>query len=187
MKELRVPFKISWIVYTLIKVRVRDFFIKTNLVLRKNVFVGRGVSIDPEFYWLISIGRSSTLTNGVTILAHDGSTSNQGGYNKIGRVSIGENTFIGTKSIILPGIKIGDNVILGAGSVVTKNIPNGSVAAGNPAIVIGSTAEYYRKHNENVKLQKKVVFENGWGSIKNIKAIMKEKLKEDSGYAKSRR
>ena len=36
---------------------------------------------------------------------------------------------------ILPGVTIGDNSVIGAGSVVTKDIPNNSVAVGNPAKV----------------------------------------------------
>lgn len=168
---------------TLIRVKTRDFLLKGELVFKKNVFIGRGVLIDPEYYWLISIGRNSVLTSGVTILAHDGSTSIFEGYTKVGKVSIGNNTFIGVKSIILPGVKIGDNVIIGAGSVVTKDVPSGSIAAGNPASVIGSTSEYLRKHNENVSLQKNV-YEKGWRSKKYIKAIMNEELKEGIGYAK---
>lgn len=50
-------------------------------------------------------------------------------------VVIGENVWIGYGVIILPGITIGDNVIIGAGSVVTKDIPCGVLAAGNPCIV----------------------------------------------------
>lgn len=51
-------------------------------------------------------------------------------------VKIGRNVWIGTHSIILPGVAIGDNSVIGAGSVVTKNIPSRSIAVGNPAKVI---------------------------------------------------
>jgi maltose O-acetyltransferase len=180
---LKAIFILTKHVRTLIRVKIRDFLIKKELIFKKNVFVGRGVLIDPEYHWLISIGRNSVLTSGVTILAHDGSTSNLGGYTKVGKVSIGENTFIGVKSIILPGVKIGDNVIIGAGSVVTKDIPNGSIAAGNPASIIGYTSEYLRKHNENVNLRKNV-YEKGWRLRKGIETIMNEELREGIGYAK---
>lgn len=50
---------------------------------------------------------------------------------------IGNNVFIGGRSIILYDVTIGDNVIIGAGSVVTRDIPSGSVAVGCPARVIG--------------------------------------------------
>ena len=51
-------------------------------------------------------------------------------------VHIGRNCWIGAGAIIMPGITIGDNVVVGAGSVVTKDIPENSVAVGNPCKVI---------------------------------------------------
>jgi maltose O-acetyltransferase len=181
--NLKIFLKVIKHIRAFIRIEIRSFLIKIELIFKKNVFVGRGVIIDPEYYWLISIGKNSVLTSGVTILAHDGSTSNLAGYTKVGRVSIGNDTFIGVKSIILPGVEIGDHVIIGAGSVVSKDIPSGSIAAGNPAVVIGSTSEYLRKHNENVKLRKRV-YETGWRSRKGIISTMNEELKEGIGYAK---
>ncbi|CAV17256.1 DapH/DapD/GlmU-related protein [Vibrio atlanticus] len=52
------------------------------------------------------------------------------------KVKIGNQTWIGESVMILPGVSIGNNCIIGAGSVVTKNIPDYSVAVGNPAKVI---------------------------------------------------
>jgi maltose O-acetyltransferase len=51
-------------------------------------------------------------------------------------VSIGNDCWIGGQSIILPGVTIGNGCTIGAGSVVTKNIPDHSLAVGNPAKVI---------------------------------------------------
>jgi maltose O-acetyltransferase len=51
-------------------------------------------------------------------------------------VAIGNNVWIGGSVTILPGVTIGDNVTIGAGSVVTKDIPSGTVAVGNPCRVI---------------------------------------------------
>ncbi|WP_421698948.1 sugar O-acetyltransferase [Ancylobacter sp.] len=50
-------------------------------------------------------------------------------------VSIGRNVWIGGKAIILPGITIGDNAVIGAGAVVTRDVPAGATAVGNPARV----------------------------------------------------
>jgi len=50
-------------------------------------------------------------------------------------ITIGNDVWIGGNVTILPGIKIGDNCVIGAGSVVTKDIPAGSVAVGNPCRV----------------------------------------------------
>ena len=51
-------------------------------------------------------------------------------------VRIGNNVWIGAGAIILPGITIGDDSVIGAGSIVTKDIPAGVVAVGNPCCVL---------------------------------------------------
>lgn len=51
-------------------------------------------------------------------------------------VIIGDNVWIGGNAVICPGVHIGDNVVIGAGSVVTKDIPDWSLAAGNPCRVL---------------------------------------------------
>lgn len=55
---------------------------------------------------------------------------------KTAPIVIGERVFVGAHSIILKGVTIGDGAIIAAGSVVTKDVPAGSMAAGNPAVVI---------------------------------------------------
>ena len=51
-------------------------------------------------------------------------------------IEIGNNVWIGGNVVVLPGVKIGDNCVIGAGSVVTKDVPDNSVAVGNPCKVI---------------------------------------------------
>lgn len=53
-------------------------------------------------------------------------------------VTIGNNVWICTGALVLPGVTIGDNSVIGAGSVVTKDIPPNSLAVGNPCRVIRS-------------------------------------------------
>ena len=79
-------------------------------------------------------------------MAHDGSTKRALGYSRVGRVTIGDNVFVGAGAIILPGVTIGNDVIIGAGAVIAKDIPDDSVVVGNPASVIGSTAAYIEKN-----------------------------------------
>lgn len=100
--------------------------------------------------FLITIGDRVTVTGSVTFLTHDGSTwlvrnnTNQRFY-KYGEIVIGSDVFIGANVTIMPGIVIGSKVIVGAGSVVTKNIPDNSVVAGNPAKLICSFDIYKQK------------------------------------------
>jgi maltose O-acetyltransferase len=166
------------------KVRGRmdvDAMVKQGLRLGNNVSISSEASIDPSFFWLISIGDNSTLTPGVRILAHDASTKRHIGYTKIGRVSIGERTFIGAGSIVLPGVEIGANVIIGAGSVVRDSIPDGKMAIGNPAVVVGSSADYVSEHLERMKTRP-CYPSAGWtveGKITDRnKAAMLEELKD---------
>lgn len=57
-------------------------------------------------------------------------------------VHIGKNVWIGANAVVLPGITIGDDVVIGAGSVVTKDIPAGVVAIGNPCRVLRQVGEH---------------------------------------------
>ena len=57
-------------------------------------------------------------------------------------VIIDENAIIGANTSILAGVKIGTNALVGAGSVVTKDVPPGKVAAGNPVKIIGDVSDF---------------------------------------------
>jgi acetyltransferase-like isoleucine patch superfamily enzyme len=56
-------------------------------------------------------------------------------------VVIGDHVWIGSKAVILPGVRIGSHAVVGAGSIVTKDIPPRCVAAGNPARVLRHLTE----------------------------------------------
>jgi len=60
-------------------------------------------------------------------------------------VLIGEGTFVGMHSIILPNVTIGKGCVIGAGSVVTRDVPDFSVVAGSPARVISKYSRRERK------------------------------------------
>jgi maltose O-acetyltransferase len=51
-------------------------------------------------------------------------------------VTIGSDVWVGGGALILPGVSIGDRAVIGAGSVVTRDVPAGVFAAGNPCRVI---------------------------------------------------
>lgn len=72
-----------------------------------------------------------------------------GGYKdwtnvKRGKVVIKDKAWIGFNSIILKGVTIGEGAIVGAGSVVTKDVPNWTIVAGNPAKIIREIPENER-------------------------------------------
>lgn len=64
-------------------------------------------------------------------------------YNK--DVHIGENTWIGANVVIVPGVRIGRNAVIGAGSVVTKDIPDNTLAVGNPCRVLREISQRDRE------------------------------------------
>ena len=61
-------------------------------------------------------------------------------------VHIGKNCWLGAGVIVMPGVTIGDNTVIGAGSIVTKDIPSGVVAVGNPCRVLREVGEHDRKY-----------------------------------------
>lgn len=108
-------------------------------------------SVDLGHNYLFIAGNNVTLAAGCNILLHDASTKKELGYTKVGCVELGNNVFIGAQAIVLPNVKIGNNCIIGAGSVVTKNIPDNTVAAGNPATTICSYDSYIKKCSDKMK------------------------------------
>ena len=66
------------------------------------------------------------------------------GYTR-GSVEIGSYTFVGAKSVILPGIKVGKGCLIGTGTLVTKDVPDYSVVVGSPGKIIGSTMDIDRE------------------------------------------
>ncbi len=96
---------------------------------------------------------NNVMLSACTILGHDGSIAvlNKA-YNKkldrVGKVDIKDNVFIGHGAIILPGVTIGPNAIVAAGSVVSKDVPPGSIAAGVPAREIGRVDDLVKRLEE---------------------------------------
>ena len=128
-----------------------------NKLIRRGLTVGpdfkcmEGVIIDSSHCWHITIGKNVTLAPRVHILAHDASTKVFLDYTRVSNVKIGDNVFVGAGSIILPGVTIGSNVVIGSGSVVVKNIPDNSVAVGNPAKVVKSLNAFLEEKKQEMK------------------------------------
>ncbi|MBP3089123.1 sugar O-acetyltransferase [Corynebacterium sp. sy017] len=107
----------------------------------KNIRVGEDVFINSDCSFQdqggIVIG-DRTLIGHKTIIAtlNHGMNPDKRANLEPQSVTIGSDVWIGSGSIILPGVSIGDGAIVGAGSVVTRDIPSRVVVVGNPAKII---------------------------------------------------
>jgi acetyltransferase-like isoleucine patch superfamily enzyme len=96
-------------------------FICEGVTIEDNVFIGHGVMFINDSY------PRATAANGNLQTEADW---------KVERTVVKKGASLGSGATILCGISIGENAIVGAGSVVTKDVPPGSIAAGNPAKVL---------------------------------------------------
>ena len=113
---------------------------------KDNQFLSNFWSSEP---YLIEIGDNCQITAGVKIFTHGGAKVArviEPNFDCFGKVKIGSNVYIGTNSLIMPGVTVGDNVLIAAGSVVTNSVPSNVVIGGNPAHVICTFDDYYQKN-----------------------------------------
>ncbi|PFW54205.1 hypothetical protein COL13_25160 [Bacillus cereus] len=105
--------------------------------------------------YLLEFKDEITISSDVKFITHDNATGKAipEATDSFGKITIGNNCFIGLNSIILPGVELADDIIVGAGSVVTKSfLQEGVVIAGNPARVVTTVEKYrdkYRKYAMN--------------------------------------
>lgn len=137
----------------------------TGINIDDNVYIGKYCCLETD----IEIGKNVLIGNNVGLIGkydHD--------YSKVGmfikdspwigdsvysfkgkglKIVIDEDTWIGYGSIILSGVKIGRGTIIAAGSVVTRNIPEYSIAGGNPCKVIKTrfTEREIREHENKIR------------------------------------
>ncbi len=118
----------------------------TNIQVGKNFFANYNCMIIDVAR--VRIGDNCQMAPNVAIYTaghpiHPVSRNSMYEYGK--EVTIGDNVWIGGNTVICPGVHIGDNVVTGAGSVVTKDIPDWTVAAGNPCRVLRQITEDDRR------------------------------------------
>ena len=131
--------------------------------------------------WLVEIGNHVELSGQVTIIEHDGGTwifrGEEGCEDiiKYGKVIIHDNSFVGMRAILMPGVEIGPNSVVGAGSVVTKSVPPNCVYGGNPAHYICSVEDYKKKCIENTPNYDKDEYKTNKKKV--VTELLKNKMK----------
>lgn len=102
---------------------------------------GSGLGVNCSVHGPLKIGNNVMMGPDVTILTHthniertDIPMGRQGSTVK--EVSVGNDVWIGMRSIIMPGVRIGNGVVIGAGAVVTKDVPDFAIVGGVPARII---------------------------------------------------
>ena len=98
--------------------------------------------------YLVELGDRVTLSSDVLLVTHDGSSrlyrhrhSSSPWGNRFGPIRVLDDSFVGSRAILLPGVTIGPRSIVGAGSVVATDVPPDTVWAGNPARQVSTVEE----------------------------------------------
>ena len=141
----RILIKIYKIIYSAIDHEGYARYIGVNMGDNIHIY-GNPLHMFGTEPWCITLGNNVHITKEVLFINHDGGTLL---YRDLypdleitSPITIGNNVYIGVRSIILPGIKIGDNCIIAAGSIVSKDVPSNSVYGGVPAKFIKSCDDY---------------------------------------------
>ena len=99
--------------------------------------------------YLITLGDNVHITPQASFVTHDGAVliarKDVPDLEIAKPIRVGNNVFIGTMALILPGVTIGNNCVIGARAVVAKDVADNSVVVGNPARKVRSTEEYLEK------------------------------------------
>lgn len=137
---------------------------KKAILMKPYMFhMGKNVTLCTTNYlaepYLISIHDNVIVAGGVMFLTHDASFWNMAHYldmdyscvDKVGKIELFENCFIGAASILMPNTSVGKNSIVAAGSVVTKHIPDNEVWGGIPARFMMTIETYKNRFLEKIQ------------------------------------
>lgn len=115
---------------------------ESKLVIGYNTYIGEFNNIRAgggDIY----IGNDCLISQHITLVAANHKFSknslivDQEWNQQNNSIYIGDDVWIGSHSVILPGVKIGNGAVIGAGSIVTKNVDAYSIVVGNPAKTVG--------------------------------------------------
>lgn len=137
---------------------IRDGWKKAAWLKKHNVFhyIGDKVYYTPNILpaepFLVCLHNNVAISAGVRLITHSIAATvfnNEEGTKKyitdFGKIEILDNVYIGADVCVNPGVTIGPNAIVAAGAVVTKDVPEGVVVGGVPAVVIGSYDQVKKK------------------------------------------
>ncbi|OPY02800.1 MAG: dTDP-3-amino-3,6-dideoxy-alpha-D-galactopyranose 3-N-acetyltransferase [Syntrophorhabdus sp. PtaB.Bin047] len=118
-----------------------------NCKISSHTFICEGVHIDDNVF----VGHNVTFINDryPSAVTGDGSMQTEDDWNVI-PTHVGKEASIGSSSTIMCGVTIGEGAMIGAGSVVTKNVPAGAIAAGNPARVMRTVDKGKKKETRRL-------------------------------------
>lgn len=106
-----------------------------NLVIGSRSFVGRA---EVQLHGGVKIGKNVCINDGVCIYSASHDIRNPSWPQTAAPVVIEDFAWIASNAILLPGVTVGVGAVVGAGSVVSRDVPSGAVATGNPAIIRNS-------------------------------------------------
>ncbi|MEE1199266.1 MAG: acyltransferase [Christensenellales bacterium] len=125
------------------------FYRKAGVKIGKDCHIYSNIAAAEGY--LIEIGDHVTISNDVQLVTHDNSICKvlPQFTDIFGKIIIGDNCFIGARTVIMRGVTLPPNTIVGAGSVVTKSFTEQrQIIAGNPARVIGDWEHFAKKFSE---------------------------------------
>jgi len=125
----------------------RKFWIETNVLLGKGTYLNPNISVVDNYQEdeiLLEIGDHCSIAPGVVFAPYSSHNNSKilresgilNSYEKKEKIIIGNDVWIGANCTFLPGVKIGNCCIIGANSLVNKDIPDYSLAYGNPVRIV---------------------------------------------------
>lgn len=104
--------------------------------ISKNCVIEGGVGLDKLNPKGIHIGSGCLIASGTTILSHEHIFVKPDGSYYYKDTYIGNNCFVGVRSLICPGVHIGNECVVGGGTIVTKDVPDNCMVVGVPAKIV---------------------------------------------------
>jgi len=120
---------------------LKNFLLRrTGMKIGKNVFIGQGASLDPQFPQLITIEDNAIIGIDSHIMTHEITHT----HVRLGKVKISQNALVGAMSIVRSGVQIGKNAVIGMGAMVVDDVED------NKLVLIN-------KNNQIIKKIKKLI------------------------------